>query len=69
MPFNPEFPFGDNFTTDDDTQVGLVSQFIHFACDESPPQNDVLIYAIRESMSSFHLVHPDISNKSQFTEN
>ena len=63
MPFNPEAPFGDNFTTDNDTQAGLVSLFIDIACDDSPPQGDDLIWAIRESMSPFHLVHPDMAKK------
>lgn len=41
MTFNPKAPFGDNFTTDNDTQAGLLSQFVDFACEESPPQGEV----------------------------
>lgn len=61
--FNPKFPFGENFTTDNDRQVGLQSPFDEFACDEFPPQEDDLLSAFRESMSASNLVYPEIAKK------
>lgn len=58
--FNPKFPSGENFMTDNDMQAGLLSQFVEFAFERSPAQVDDLLPSIRESMSASCFVHPEI---------
>lgn len=61
--FNPDKPFGEKFKPDNDTQSGLVTQFVEFASEENPPRGIELLDAIRDSMSPIQMVQPDIVKK------
>lgn len=61
--FNPEKPFGEKFTADNDTQAGFISFFAELSCSESPPQGEDLLSEIREALTPALLVHPEICKK------
>lgn len=63
MPFNPEFPFGDKFRADNDTQSGFLSLFSELALSDTPPRGDDLVAELQEAMTPMHLVTPEISKK------
>lgn len=61
--FNPEKPFGEKFTCDNDTQSGFVSLFSDLALMDNPPTGEDLIQELKEAMTPLYLVDPDISKK------
>lgn len=63
MPFNPEFPFGEKFRSDNDTQAGFVSLFAELALADEPPEGEDLVAELQEAMTPSHLVAPEICKK------
>lgn len=61
--FNPEKPFGEKFTCDNDTQSGFVSLFSELALMDNPPTGEALIQELKEAMTPVYLVDPEISKK------
>lgn len=61
--FNPAKPFGDKFTTDNDTQAGFLSLFAELAVCDSPPEGDDLIFELKEALTPSYLIGPDIAKK------
>ena len=61
--FNPKKPFGESFSTDNDTQAGLYSVFVDLACFRNELSEYDILSTIQESMSPMQLVHPEIVKK------
>ena len=58
--FNPSKPFGEKFSTDNDTQAGFVSLFAEYAMSGSPPQGEDLISELKETLTPAYLISPKI---------
>ena len=61
--FNPEKPFGENLTCDNDTQSGFVSVFSELALMDKPPTGEDLIQELKEALTPLYLVDPELSKK------
>lgn len=61
--FNTKKPFGEKFTSDNDTKAGFVPFFVELACAESLPQGEDLISELQEALTPALLVDPEIFKK------
>ena len=61
--FNPENPFGENSTCDNDTQSGSVSLLSELALVDTPPPGEELVQELKEAMILLYMVDPEISKR------